>query len=486
MSSTEPVTDPATRVAGSPGPGRAPRRGRRPKQTTAVSVAYVAGMFMSTMDMHIVNVALPTLGRDFHAPVSSVQWTVLAYLLTLAVVIPASGWIGDRIGNKRTFLIALATFTAASALCGLAQNLPELIAFRALQGIGGGAMTPMGTAMLYRAFPPERRAAVARTLTIPVLVGPGLAPVVGGVFTTYLSWRWVFLVNVPVGVITLAYARAYLDEDRPSPEGRLDLVGLVLSGAGLSLTLYAISEGSDQGWASPQILATLIVGILALVLFVRRSLHRPDPLLRLHLLSDRLFTATLATYGLGVTAFLGSLYLIPIFLQEALHQTPISSGLTTFVEAIGVVLASQTIGRFYARVGPRLLAGVSGLVQTALLGSFVFVGAGTSLWWIRVVMFLAGMCNSGLIISIQAAMFTNISRADTAHASAIYNTERQVAIALGVAMLTTIVAGVGTPVLTAYHAAFGADAALALLGAIAALTLVRTSDARATMVARRG
>ena len=492
MSSTEPATDAAQtpaavvdggRPAGSAPPGRG--RWRHPKQTTAVSVAYVGGLFMSTMDMHIVNVALPTLGRDFHASVASVQWTVLAYLLTLAVVIPASGWIGDRIGNKRTFLIALATFTVASALCGLAQNLTELIAFRALQGIGGGAMTPMGTAMLYRAFPPERRAVVARTLTVPVLVGPGLAPVVGGVFTTYLSWRWVFLVNVPFGLATLLYARAFLIEDRPSPEGRLDLLGLVLSGVGLSLVLYAVSEGSDQGWASPQIIATLIVGVVALAAFVRRSRHRADPLLRLHLLSDRLFTATLITSGLGLAAFLGSLYLIPIFLQEALHQTPIGSGLTTFVEAIGVVVASQTIGRFYPRLGPRVLAGVSGLVQTVLLGSFVLVGPGTSLWWIRAVMFLAGMANSGLILSTQASMFTNVSRADTAHASAIYNTERQVAIALGVAVLTTIVAGVGTPVLTAYHAAFGADAALALLGALAALTLIRTADARVTMRPRR-
>src|SRR6201996_3114554 len=152
-------------------------------------------MFMAGMDMHIVNVALPTLSRDFGAPLTSVQWTVIAYLLTLAVVIPASGWLGDRIGNKRTFLIALGVFTIASALCGFAQSLDELIAARALQGVGGGMLTPMGMAMLYRTFPPARRAAVARTLIVPVLIGPGAAPVVGGIFTQDLSWRWVFFVN---------------------------------------------------------------------------------------------------------------------------------------------------------------------------------------------------------------------------------------------------------------------------------------------------
>ena len=153
---------------------------------------------MTAIDMQIVNVALPTLSRTFDASFSDVQWTVIAYLLTLAVVIPASGWIGDRVGTKRTFLFALALFTAASALCGLADSLPELIAARALQGVGGGMLTPTGTAMLYRAYGPDQRAKVARTVILPILVGPAAAPILGGVLPT-LSWRWVFLINVPLG-----------------------------------------------------------------------------------------------------------------------------------------------------------------------------------------------------------------------------------------------------------------------------------------------
>ena len=494
MSSTESVTDPqatsAPRIDGSPdgaahpseAPPPAPRRvRRRPAQTTAVATAYVASMFMSAMDMHIVNVALPTLGRDFHAPLTSVQWTVLAYLLTLAVLIPASGWLGDRIGNKRTFVFALAVFTTASALCGLAQSLDELIAARALQGVGGGMLTPMGVAMLYRTFPPERRAAVARTLIVPVLIGPGAAPVVGGVFTQELSWRWVFFVNLPIGLAMIAYSQAFLAEDRPSPGGRLDVRGLLLSGLGLSLLMYAVSEGSALGWTSPEILGTGLAGIAGLVAFTRTSLRSRDPILRLRLLSDRLFRATNVVVGFSLGSFLGSLYLTPIFLQEVLHQSPISSGLTTFVEAIGVVVASQTLGRLYPRLGPRVLAGTSGLGLAIVLALFVLVGEHTSLWWVRGAMFAAGMCNSGNMLSVQSAMFTNISRADTGHASAIYNTQRQASIAIGVAVLTTIVAAVGGGPLAAFHAAYLADAALALCGAIAAWTLVRTADARATM-----
>jgi EmrB/QacA subfamily drug resistance transporter len=461
--------------------------GRRPAipQTVAVSVAYASAMFMSAMDMHIVNVALPTLGRDFHQPLTSVQWTVIAYLLALAVVIPGSGWLGDRIGTKRTFVVALGTFTAASALCGLSGSLGELIAFRALQGVGGAMLTPTGVAMLYRTFPPHRRAAIARTLIVPVLIGPGVAPVLGGFFTQDLSWRWVFFVNVPVGAVMVVFAQLFLREDLPSPSGRLDVRGLVLSGGGLSALMYAVSEGSVRGWGSAPILVSGLAGIAALALFVRLSMHVPEPLLRLTLLGDRLFRATNVVVGFCLGSFLGSLYLTPIFLQLVLHQSPLSSGLTTFVEALGVVVASQSLGRLYPAMGPRVLAGGAGLGLSIVLASFWLVGPGTSLWWVRLAMFCAGLCNGGNILAVQAAMFTHISSADTGHASAIYNTQRQASIAIAVAILTTIIASVhGT--LSGFHAAYLADALLALFGALAAWTLIRTEDARATMRPRTG
>jgi EmrB/QacA subfamily drug resistance transporter len=460
--------------------GRLPR----PRPATAAATAYVAALFMAAMDAQIVNVALPTLKRDFGTSLAAVQWTVLGYLLALAVVIPASGWLGDRIGTKRTFIIALATFTIASTLCGLAQSLGELIAARALQGVGGGMLTPMGTAMLYRAYAPERRAAVARTLIVPMLVGPGIAPIVGGLFTEHLSWRWVFFVNVPIGAVMLVYAQAFLEEHRSPAPGRLDVRGLLLSGAGLSLLLYAISQGSAAGWASPEILATAIAGIAALAAFVNRSRGKLDSILRLSLLRDRLFRATNVTISLAHCSFIGSLYLTPLFLQEVLHQSPVASGLTTFVEAIGAAVAAQTLGRLYPRLGPRVMAASSSVTVAAVLGCLTLAGPGTNLWWVRGAMFLAGMANSGNLLAAQSAMFTNVSPADIGHASAIYTTNRQTSIAAGVAILTTIVAGIGHPSTTAFHVAYAADAAIALLGGIAAVALIRTNDARATMRAR--
>jgi len=436
---------------------------------------------MAAIDMQIVNVALPTLSHDFDAPLADVQWTVISYLLTLAVVIPASGWIGDRIGTKRTFLFALALFTVASALCGAAQSLPQLIAARALQGIGGGLLTPTGTAMLYRAYGPERRARVARTLILPILLGPAAAPILGGVLTQTLSWRWVFFINIPIGIAMFAFAWLFVPEHRPSPAGRLDLRGLLLSGLGLSALLYAISEGSVIGWASPAILVSGLAGIALLALFAREALRRPDPILRLRLLRDPLLRSTNIVFALTTGAFLGSLYLTPIFLQQVMHQSPIESGTTTFLEAIGVGIGAQTLGRLYPRFGPRIMCVIGGTLLTVYLALFLLVDASTDIWLVRGLMFFGGFGNCGIFLAIQTSMFTHISSADTGHAAAIYNTQRQSSIAINIALLTTIVAGSTGTALAAFHEAYLAAAILAAFGTFLAWLLIDTNLARPTM-----
>ncbi len=455
--------------------------GRGPSAQRAIAVAYVTAIFMTAVDMQIVNVALPTLSRKFDAPLSDVQWTVIAYLLTLSVVIPASGWIGDRIGTKRTFLVALALFTAASALCGAAENLPELIAARALQGIGGGMLTPTGTAMLYRAYGPDQRARVSRTLILPILLGPGAAPILGGVLTQTLSWRWVFLINVPVGIVMLAFAYLYLPEHREAPSGRLDVRGMLLSGVGLSALMYAISEGSVIGWAAPQILITGTGGIALLWAFVRGALGASEPILRLRLLREPLLRATNTVFVLTTGVFLASLYLTPIFLQQVLHQSPIGSGTTTFVEVIGVGVGSQTLGRLYPRLGPRALAEIGAITLTAYMALFLLVSPGANMWLVRALMFLGGAGNAGVFLSIQTSMFTHISTGDTGHASAIYNTIRQSSIALDIAVLTTVVAGAGGGTLAAFHDAYLTGAILCAVGCVLAWTLISTDAARSTM-----
>src|SRR5258706_5282712 len=169
-----------------------------------VAAVFVCGMFIDILDTTIVNVALPDLGREFHASTASIEWIVLGYLLSLALWIPASGWIGDKIGTRRVFLFALAMFTGASALCGQSHSLGELVAFRVLQGVGGGMLVPVGTAMVFRAFPPIERAKASTVLIVPTVVAPALGPVLGGWLVTDVSWRWIFFVNHPGGACALA------------------------------------------------------------------------------------------------------------------------------------------------------------------------------------------------------------------------------------------------------------------------------------------
>src|SRR5437763_4534049 len=230
-----------------------------------VAAAFLFGLFMDLMDLTIVNVALPTLGRQFKADRGALEWVVTGYLLSLAIWIPASGWLGDRFGTKKVFLFALAMFVIGSALCGLAQSAGQLIAFRILQGVGGGMLTPVGTAMLFRAFPPQERARAALILTIPTVIAPALGPIVGGWLVDDVSWRWIFYVNVPIGIIGFLFSLAFLQEHTEPEAGRFDTWGFLLSGAGLALVLYALSRGPEDGWRSGNVLGTLIPGVAAFV-----------------------------------------------------------------------------------------------------------------------------------------------------------------------------------------------------------------------------
>jgi EmrB/QacA subfamily drug resistance transporter len=202
-----------------------------------VATAFVAGLFMQIMDTTVVNVALPTLARDFGVDNSAVEWVVTGYLLSLAVWVPASGWIGDRFGTKKTFLFALVVFTTGSALCGAAWSVESLIAFRLLQGVGGGMLTPVGTAMLFRAFAAHERAQASAVLTVPTAIAPAVGPVLGGWLVDYATWRWIFYLNVPIGIAAFAFALLFLREHVEPGPGRFDMWGFVCSDGGLTLVL---------------------------------------------------------------------------------------------------------------------------------------------------------------------------------------------------------------------------------------------------------
>jgi EmrB/QacA subfamily drug resistance transporter len=466
----------------------------RINQKVAVGAVFVAAMFMNIMDITIVNVALPTIGREFHVRADAVAAISIAYLVSLSVFIPASGWLGDRFGGRRMLLIAIVLFTGASALCGAAGSLGQLVFFRVIQGAGGGLMVPVGMAMLYRTFPPSERVRASSIMVVPTALAPALGPVIGGLFVTHLSWRWVFYVNVPIGVAAVAFGALFLAAQRQENPGRFDLVGFLLAAAGLGSLMYGISEGPFHGWGSPLIVGALCVGTALLAALVWVELRDRHPLIDIRLFSDRLFRSASAVLAIGSGAFIGTLFLVALFFQDGLGQSALQSGINTFPEAIGVMAGSQTVTRLlYPSFGPRRIM-IGGLVLLAACMSLLaLVDTSTSLWWIRTVMFVAGFAMAHVFVPSQAAGFATISPAATGRASTLFNALRQLGSAVGVALLTTVVATVGptqivdghsVPNLTAYHIAFLVAAATALIAAVCALT-ISDAEAAPTIVPRQ-
>jgi EmrB/QacA subfamily drug resistance transporter len=447
-------------------------------QKVAVGTVYVAAMFMSIMDATIVNVALPAIGRAFAAPPTAVASISIAYLVSLGTFIPASGWLGDRFGGKRVLLIATAVFTVSSALCGLATSLPELVAFRVLQGAGGGMLAPVGLAMLFRVFPLEERIRAASILTVPTTLAPAAGPVLGGLLVTELSWRWVFYVNVPIGAAAIIFGLIFVVQPGQDRPGRFDLTGFLLSGAGLGSLMYGVSEGPNIGWGRPEVIGTMIAGALLLTAMVVVELRHPYPLVALTLLRDRLFRSATGALTLAGVGFIGTLFVTSLYLQDGRGLDALVAGLSIFPEAFGVMVGAQLASRLlYPALGPRRhislgLAGAS--VSMALLA---VLGDHTSLWWARLIMFVLGVSMGQIFVPTQAAGFATIQPASTSAASTLFNTARQLSGAVGVAVLTTVIVAVGpvhaaagrpVPDLNAYRAAFVVAAVVALVGLLPA------------------
>jgi EmrB/QacA subfamily drug resistance transporter len=469
--------------------------GRRLSTQHAVATVFVAGMFMNIMDSTIVTVALPSIARNFGVDPVTTDGVVVGYLVSLAIWIPASGWVGDRFGTKRTFLFALTVFTAASALCGLARSLPELVAFRILQGVGGGMLTPTGTAMLFRAFPPAERARASRILIVPTVTAPALGPVIGGLVVERLSWPWIFYINLPIGVAAFLFGLAFLVEHREPDAGPFDLAGFALSGAGFAMVLYALAEGPIRGWNSIAVVVTGCAGLAALAVVVPLELRRRSPLLALRLFRNRLFRTNNVIGLFASSAFIGVLFTMPLFLQGPRGLSALTSGLTTFPEALGIMASSQLVGRLYPVVGPRRLMFGGLLGVTAVMAALSRIGLGTDLWTIRALMFLLGVGMAYVFLPFQAATFATITPAQTGRASALFNAQRQLAGALGVAILASVLSAAGAAgaaaatdpgiQVGAYRDAFLVASGLALCGSLVALT-VRDSEAANTMVRHGG
>ena len=402
-----------------------------------VGIVYTLALFMDLLDMSVTNVAIPTLAKEFNATTTTIEWVITGYLLSLALFIPISGWLGDRFGTKQTFIGALSIFVGGSLLAGMAWSVESLIAFRVLQGVGGGMLTPVGMTMLFRAFPPSERAAASAILTIPVAIAPALGPIVGGYLVDYQSWRWIFFINIPVGISALIVSALVLREDTQEDAGPLDLWGFVLSGAGIVSVVYALAQAGQHGFGDSQVLLFGIGGLLLVAAFVLVELRAAQPMVDVRLLRDKLFAVTNVVLLTANASMMGSFFLLPLLLQTQKGLSALDVGLMTFPIALGVAVMSKPAASLYESVGPRrlLVVGLSGnMVMTLLLA---FVNYDTSSWLIAGNMFVRGLFLAFVFVPMQAVAFATISPEATGRASSIFSVTRQVAASFGVAVLAT-------------------------------------------------
>ncbi len=402
----------------------------------------VLGSIMSILDTTIVAVALDVLGRDFKVSISTIQWVTTGYLLALAMVIPVSGWAVDRFGAKRIWVISVSLFMTGSVLCGLAWSAPALIMFRVLQGLGGGMILPVGQSIVARAAGPQRMGRVMSVIGVPTVLGPVLGPVVGGLIVSNTSWRWIFYVNVPIGIIALALSWRWLPRDDERKEHSFDLRGFLLLSPGLTLFVYALSEvGSNGGFSSPAVIASFIASVVLLIAFVWNGVHRKDAsktLLDLRLFRFRTYTiANLSIFVLGAMLF-GSMFLLPLYYQVVRGQSALVAGLLMAPQGLGAALVMRRAGAVTDRVGPRRVAPAG--VVLLILGSlpFAFVTSHSTEGLLAVSLFVRGIGLGLSMMPMVAAGYTELAQGDVPRASTTINISRQVGGSIGTALLAVV------------------------------------------------
>jgi EmrB/QacA subfamily drug resistance transporter len=402
-----------------------------------VLLATVLGSGIAFLDATVVNVALPTIGEELDAGIAGLQWVVNAYTLTLAGFLLLGGSLGDHYGRRRVFVIGVIWFAAASLLCGVAPSVEALVAARALQGIGGALLTPGSLAIIEASFRAEDRGPAIGAWSGLGGVTAAIGPFLGGWLVQAASWRWIFLINLPLAVVVVWVARRHVPESRdPNARGGLDYLGAALAAAGLAGVVYALTDGPGLGWTSPRILLAGAVGVAALIGFVlweRRSRH---PMLPLDIFASRQFTAanlvTFVVYG----ALGGALFLMPIQLQRVVGYSPLAAGVALIPITLIMLLLSARAGRLSARIGPRVPMTVGPLLVAAGFVLYTRIGPGAS----YLTDILPGMLvfAFGLTLTVAPLTSTVLAAAPAEHigvASAVNNDVARTAGLIAVAVL---------------------------------------------------
>ena len=399
----------------------------------------ILGMIMSILDTTIVNVALRTLSHDLHSPLAQVQWVITGYLLSLAAVIPVTGWAARRFGAKPVYMVSLVLFTAGSALCGLASSTASLVLFRILQGAGGGMIMPVAMMIMAQVAGPQRMGRVMGYVSMPAMIAPILGPVVGGLILEHLHWSWIFFVNVPIGLIAFILGWRMLPHTDSGEAGRLDLLGLALLPAGSAAMIYGVSElGSGAALGSGEVIVPIVAGVVLTLLFCWHALRVENPLLDIRLYANRVFAgASFTNFGLGAALF-GAMILVPLYYQEVRGQSVVNTGLLTGPQGIGALIAMPLASRLTTRFGGGRVAicGVSLLCISTV--PFTFIGAHTSIVAISLVLAVRGLSIGLCFMPAMSAAFSAMRPDQISDATPQINALQRTGGAIGTAVLAVV------------------------------------------------
>jgi EmrB/QacA subfamily drug resistance transporter len=402
----------------------------------------VLGAIMSILDITVVSVALPTFQADFEASYATVAWTMTAYTLALATVIPITGWAADRFGPKRLYLAALFLFTAGSALCAAATSIEMLIVFRVVQGLGGGMLAPLGMTILTRAAGPARIGRLMALLGIPMLLGPISGPILGGWLIDIASWHWIFLINLPIGLAALVFSQLVLPKDEPSTTEPFDFVGMLLLSPGLALFLFGVSsiaEGGEEGASfGPRVWVSATLGALLIVAFVAHALRSREPLIDLRLFRNRRLTVATVAMFVFVIAFMGAGLLFPSYFLQVRGETTLMAGLLMAPQGLGAMVTMPIAGALADRVPIGRTVPVALLVMAAGFFTFTQVGADTSYWVLCGSLFVMGLGMGGTMMPIMTSALKSLSNAEVARGSTLVNIVQQIGGSIGTAVLSVV------------------------------------------------
>jgi EmrB/QacA subfamily drug resistance transporter len=402
-----------------------------------VLLVIITALSMDLLDMTIVNVAIPKLMAVFTVDINRAQWVATAYMMSVGIIIPITAYLADTFGMKRIFIASMVFFAVGSLLCGLAWSLDSLIVFRIIQGMGGGMIMPLAIAVIYKIFSEEERGLAMGIMGLPLLVAPAVGPVLGGYLVEHTDWRLIFLINIPVGIVAIMLAYMVLKEFEKYRVA-LDLPGFIFSAAGLAGLLLALSNGPVDGWKTPYVVYLLITALFLLVLFILWEFSVRQPLLDLRLFSIPVFCCSVLLSVFSIMAIMGSLFLLPVFLQNLRGYGPFQTGLLMVPEAVAAAVMLPVSGVLVNRINPAFLA-VPGMVMityityclskinlhtgdTALAGLLAFLGAAMGL---------------GLMPAMTAGLNAVPERL-TGQGSSLLNIVRQVGSSFSIAILSSV------------------------------------------------